>query len=36
MVPHLGLLEKGFGKDEYEVRMIGLGKFGLRRAIEFD
>jgi hypothetical protein len=35
MVPHLGLLEKGFAKDEYEVKMIGLGKFGSRIAIEF-
>ena len=27
MVPHLGLLEKGFSKDEYDVKSIGLGEF---------
>ena len=26
MVPHLGLAEKGFSKDEYEVKSLGLGK----------
>lgn len=26
MVPHLGLAEKGFGKDDYKVISLGLGK----------
>jgi hypothetical protein len=26
MVPHLGLAEKGFNKEEYEVKSLGLGK----------
>jgi glutathione S-transferase len=31
MVPHLGLLEKGFSKDEYDVKSIGLGTSVLAR-----
>lgn len=26
MVPHLGLAEKGFKPEEYEIKALGLGK----------